>query len=137
MREVINTTEQTLEIALKSAYGKCKAHFSIPAGEHAFLPIYERNQRLFDTQSGREIFIYEGDGALNIQECFIKYDFKDLRAIEIDTYLQSGKFIKHTSISHKKKIKSFVACLEKNAQSYKIIPPLYEELERELLEFES
>lgn len=135
MREVKNTRDTTLTLILKSSYGKCKAKYTLEPQQVVQLPIYNGLDKLIDFASKKEMFIYDGEGELDIEYCFKKYDFRKLYAVEIETFLVTQKYIERTHFRQKKKIQDFIEVLNLNAenQKYMLIPPFYELLEQELL----
>lgn len=132
MRVVLNDSTDTKTLLLKNRYNKALCEYEIRANEEIDLPTYNKNQRLIDVDNGRELFIYEGYSGINLSNCYVKYDFKGLKAHEIDYFLQNNKFKPKTSIKKKQAIKDFVALLNINYDDYIIMPPFYEELEQEL-----
>lgn len=134
MREVKNTTSIPLTLILKSSYGKCKAKYTLEPQEIVQLPIYNGLDRLIEVKSKKELFIYDGEGEIDISYCFKKYDFRKLYAIEIETFLTTEKYIEKTSFKQQKKIQDFIEVLNLNTenQKYMLVPPFYESLEQEL-----
>lgn len=135
MRKVKNTRDTPLTLILKSSYGKCKAKYTLEPQQVVQLPIYNGLDKLIESTSKKEMFIYDGEGELDIEYCFKKYDFRKLYAVEIETFLVTQKYIERTHFRQKKKIQDFIEVLNLNNESgiYMLVPPLYESLEQELI----
>lgn len=135
MRKVKNTRDTPLTLILKSSYGKCKAKYTLEPQQVVAVPIYNGLDKLIESTSKKEMFIYDGEGELDIEYCFKKYDFRKLCAVEIETFLVTQKYIERTHFRQKKKIQDFIEVLNLNNESgiYMLVPPLYESLEQELI----
>ena len=135
MREVLNTTQSPIKVLLLSAYGKVLQEFDIESGESECVPLYHPRQKLIESKSKKVLYVYAGEGAIDIGQCYKKYDFSSLKAQDIDFYLQNESFPRTCNYQTRQKIKDFCAILELNAQSgtYVLLPPAFEKLEMEIL----
>lgn len=130
MREVSSTSDIVLK--LKNHYDKTIATYKISAGQSCLLPLYDSKERLLDN-NGKQVFIYTGEGELDISECYTFYDFSKIKLKDLDYYLQHQK--PSLQARAKTQLKAFINLMESNLQlgRDKLTPPRYKELESGLL----
>lgn len=126
MRAVISQKE--VRVFYRNRYGKIEHIEHIMPQTPSFIPTSDKRIRAF-LENKKEIFIYEGEGELPLEEALKPYDFKGLDIKILDFYLQEGHYPFKTRHKQKRLIDDFVSVYEQNnTLSYTIIPPFYEDI---------
>lgn len=136
MRELLNDTEQEINLYIFNHYGQKMREQPLPSGATTTLPrkgleIYTLNPT---TGELKRVYLYKGKGAQPLSKSFIHYDFTQLDSQKLSAYILKGTQI---DTPDKNSYEAFKTLSELNLQAGKdiITPKRYNKLWAQILAY--
>ena len=132
MRELLNDTEQEINLYIFNHYGQKMREQPLPSGETTTLPRKELEIYTLEPTGLKRVYLYKGKGAQPLSKSFIHYDFTQLDSQKLSAYILKGTQI---DTPDKNNYEAFKTLSDLNLQAGKdiITPKRYNKLWAQIL----
>lgn len=132
MRELLNDTEQEINLYIFNHYGQKMREQPLPSGEITTLPRKGLEIYTLKPTGLKRVYLYKGKGEQPLSKSFIHYDFTQLDSLKLSAYIFKGTQIDSPD---KANYEAFKTLSELNLQAGKdiITPKHYNKLWAQIL----
>lgn len=132
MRELLNDTDEAVDLYIFNHYGQKMREQPLPSGETTTLPRKGLEIYTLEPTGLKRVYLYKGKGEQPLSKSFIHYDFSQLDSLKLSAYIFKGTQI---DTPDKNNYEAFKTLSELNLQAGKdiITPKHYNKLWAQIL----